>query len=327
MKTPLNSKNIYLIYSGGTFGSHGTPLAPLDTNLFLPILNDLLNKRLVSIQEFLPNTLIKDSSTLTPIDFVHFYELIINAYHQGARKFVLIVGTDTLSFLSAFLANALAELDELSLVITGSMQPLLLAHHSQYCVDDNSDAWQNLTGAITTALNHIGTFVYFYHKVLPAINTQKINSHQYDAFVGLPVIQAPKPFLSVNLHLIKQRVQNAIIQSIYVLPNEPDELARQLQCLNPETKAVILIAFGTGNLPQSNKIIDELQKLHQKSIAVVCTSMCAFGGVSSDYLAGSWQYEYGVWSGGQLGIAGIYGKLLWLYLNGKLTKHNWEFTS
>ena len=70
---------IQLIYAGGTFGSYGRPLAPLPAEVFLPTLQTLLAEpdhahHLPPIS-WLDNTLIKDSSQLTPVDFVHFYQL------------------------------------------------------------------------------------------------------------------------------------------------------------------------------------------------------------------------------------------------------------
>ena len=119
---------IQLIYAGGTFGSYGRPLAPLSAEVFLPTLQQLLaeldNAFTLSPIAWLNNTLIKDSSQFTPSDFVHFYQLLLSAYQQGSRRFVLITGTDTLSYLGAFLAEAFAGSD-ICVVVTGSMRPLL----------------------------------------------------------------------------------------------------------------------------------------------------------------------------------------------------------
>lgn len=326
MNLSYQPTDTHIIYAGGTFGSHGTPLSPLPANTFLPILQKFLDKQSPITCHILSNNLIKDSSTLTPSDFVHFYELILTAYKQGAKYFVLITGTDTLSFLAAFLFHALAGLPQLSLVITGSMQPLLLAHEPNYQPNPQSDAWHNLSGAITATTNHCGVFVYFYQQLFWANNTQKIYSQRINSFIGTP---ADNDCILPTWHELdpdttKQRATFADIHSLYLLPNNPQQIALQLQQLSLNAKAVILISFGAGNLHQTDDIKDALNHLYQKNIAVVCTTMCAFGGVSSDYVAGAWQYQHHVWSGGVLGVAGIYGKLLWLYLSNRLNKDNWE---
>lgn len=317
--------DIHLIYAGGTFGSHGVPLSPLPDSTFLPILTNLLNTRLDSKQVLLNNDCIKDSSSLTPSDFVHFYELISNAYTQGARRFVLITGTDTLSFLASFLSHAFADTD-ISLVITGSMNPLLVSDDPRYRIDDGSDAWYNLSEAIHACQTQQGIFVQFYHQTFWASNTQKIDSQNPNAFFGTPA-SLPKPNFpnldKKDLSIIKEQVTTAQIDSIFILPNQAHHIARELTTISDDTRAVILIAFGSGNLPHTEEIAQALDDLHARGIVVVCTSMCAFGGVSSAYQAGSWQYAHHVWSGDKLSIPAIYGRLLWLMVNEKLDKAHW----
>lgn len=311
---------IRLIYAGGTFGSYGTPLSPLSADVFLPVLTNLVNERFAGTLTYLDNPIIKDSSTLTPADFVHFYTLIRHAYDAGDKKFVLITGTDSLAFLASFLANAFDGFADLSLIITGSMSPLLVSDNPTFTINDDSDAWHNLKLALDN-INKIGVFVAFGGQVFLAHNTQKIHSQDDKAFVGDTMSNTPKrtPTLP-NLNILNP---NIIIKSIYLLPNQTAHLANELtQAKNAQ--AVILIAFGAGNVPYGDDVVKALQQLCQDNIPVVCTSMCAFGGVNADYQAGAWQYEHGVWSGEQLGIAGIYGKLLWLALTGKLTLDEWK---
>lgn len=319
--------DIHLIYAGGTFGSHGVPLSPLPANVFLPVLTTLLNERLTTNQHVLTNHIIKDSSTLTPVDFVHFYELILTAYQAGNRRFVLLTGTDTLAFLSAFLFHAFASFDDISLVITGSMQPLLIADSPAHQINDNSDAWHNLSEAIQTASTHTGVFVQFFGQTFWADNTQKIHSQAPNAFVGTPINQ-PRPHATHTRHLdtktLHTRALMTNIQAIYALPTHSDNIVSTLN--NSHATAIILIAFGAGNLAKTDDMVTTLDKLHKNNIPIVCTSMCAFGGVTADYQAGSWQYDHHVWSGGKLGVAGIYGKLLWQCLTHTLDGNTWGNT-
>lgn len=321
----MNTTDIHIIYAGGTFGSHGAPLSPLPADIFLPVLTELLNHRLTTTQHILPNDIIKDSSTLTPSDFVRFYELILTAYQTGAKRFVLLTGTDSLSFLAAFLANAFAGFDNLSLVITGSMQPLLIADSPTYQINDDSDAWHNLSGAIT-ATDKAGVFVQFYGQTFWANNTQKVNSQAPNAFVGTPIstqVQTVATPLLPDLTALHHLAKTAHFQAVYLLPTDPEQTAKQLSTITRGTKAVILITFGAGNLAKTDSMITAFENLHKNNIPVVCTTMCAFGGVSTDYQAGSWQYGHHVWSGGELGVAGIYGKLLWQYLTQTFDGTTW----
>lgn len=323
--------SVQLIYAGGTFGSHGTPLSPLPADVFLPILGTQLATHGYTV-EILPNEIIKDSSTLTAVDFVAFYQQILHAYQLGKRQFVLITGTDSLSFLAAFLANALQDLTDISLVITGSMQPLFIPDAAEHQINPHSDAWANLSGALDIALAHTGVFVQFYHKTFDAKNTQKINSQIHDAFVGTPAtLGGIKPSTDsqriadklFKLPQLLNKASHTRIQAICALPNDADQLAYDLSNLHLDTKAVILIGYGSGNLPSTPAIKTALDQLHDQKITVICTTMCAFGGVSSTYAAGAWQYAHGIIAGGELSIAAIYGQALWLSLNDQLTASNW----
>lgn len=323
---------VYLIHAGGTFGSHGTPLSPLSADEFLPILQAHCRIKLPNIDiATLSNKIIKDSSTLTPSDFVQLYGLILQAYAKGGRKFVLITGTDTLSFLAAFLAHALKDLTDLSLVITGSMQPLLISDEAVYTIDDHSDAWMNLAASISDAMAHTGVFVQFAEKLMDALDTQKINNQDHDAFIGKVITHKKtnqsvfneafkynSPHHTINdklaqLPTLLNHAKHTQITAIYCLPNDVKNLEHQLTQLHDDTKAVILIAFGKGNLPSSQTLKQLLKELQAKKVMVICTTMCAFGGISTDYAAGSWQYQYGV-QASHLGIAGTYGKTLWQVL-------------
>lgn len=326
MTSSYNQNNIHLIYAGGTFGGHGNPIAPLAAEVFLPVLSNLLSQKIDTPFTILSNERVKDSSALTPNDLVYFYRLITQAYHDGARKFVLITGTDSLSFLAAFLAHALT-FDDICLVITGSMYPLLVTDNPDFELNKHSDAWHNLSEAIDVATCQTGVMVQFYHQTLWAYNTQKIDSHQINAFIGESINEYQQPLLpahTTNDDALLQLAPHTHIQSIYLLPNHPNDLIWQLKHLHPHTKAVILIAFGAGNLSKTHELIDEFERLHQRNIAIVCTTMCAHGGVSPTYQAGAWQYQHHVWSGGKLSIAGIYSRLLWLSLTNHLTKEHWN---
>ena len=184
-----NATSVQLIYAGGTFGSYGRPLTPLAADEFLPALQTLLVEQdqaahLPAIS-WLNNTLIKDSSQLTPRDFVHFYQLIMNAYTQGSRRFILITGTDTLSYLGAFLAEAFAGSD-ICIVVTGSMRPLLDSEVLQtYTVDEKGDAWDNLSESLRVATaGESGVKISFGGESWPAQTVQKIHSHDFMAFTG-----------------------------------------------------------------------------------------------------------------------------------------------
>ena len=327
---------IQLIYAGGTFGSYGRPLAPLSAEVFLPTLQQLLaeldNALNLSPIAWLHNTLIKDSSQFTPSDFVHFYQLLLSAYQQGSRRFVLITGTDTLSYLVAFLAEAFAGSD-ICIVVTGSMRPLLDSEelHS-YKVDAQSDAWNNLTDSLNlTSAGESGVKIAFGGESWPAQTVQKIHSHDFMAFTGHSRAAYPANSYVKSLpdtrrqHWLDDqqdisadiavRAEHAYVHALYCLPNATDALNQQLRALLSQPPCgIILLGYGAGNVPYSVELAEALQLAYEKGHMVVCASQSPFGGVSDTYAAGSWQYDYQVVAGGRLTIPAIYARLLWLLL-------------
>ncbi len=333
---PLQTETIKILYAGGTFGSYGRPLAPLAADAFLPIVQQLLTQSdsVVSLQplSWLDNDLIKDSSQLTPSDFIHFYSLLLAAYQQGYRRFLLITGTDTLSYLGAFLAEAFAGSD-FSLVLTGSMRPLLNsdALHS-YEIDPNSDAWDNFSESLKLAgAGESGVKISFSGESWPAQTVQKIHSHDFMAFTGhsraaYPANSYIKALSDARrqhwiddqyavLDKLKTRATTASVQVLYCVPNNTQVLNEQLRSLLSQPACgIILMGFGAGNVPYSPELANALQKAYEQGHMVVCASQSPFGGVSDSYAAGSWQYDYHVIAGGRLTIPAIYARLLWLHL-------------
>ena len=329
------SSPIQLIYAGGTFGSYGKPLAPLPAAEFLPALQKLLAEHDKGHQPaiaWLNNTLIKDSSQFNARDLAHFYTLLLDAYAGGHRQFVLITGTDTLSYLGAFLAEAFAGSD-LCLTVTGSMRPLLDSEIiDSYCVDANSDAWDNFNDALRlAAAGESGVKISFGGEAWAAQTVQKIHSHDFMAFTGhsraaYPANSYVKMLPETRkqhwlddqraiVDSIRARADEATIHALYCLPNDPEVLCLQLQgLLKSPPCGIILLGFGAGNIPYSPALAAALQQAYDCGHMVVCASQCPFGGVSDSYAAGSWQYEYQVIAGGRLTIAAIYARLLWLLL-------------
>nr|WP_296245428.1 asparaginase [Psychrobacter sp. UBA6766] len=332
--TKTFSTPIQLIYAGGTFGSYGRPLAPLSADVFLPTLQQLLTEQNSTANlapvSWLENSLIKDSSQLTPNDFIYFYQLLLSAYAQGNKRFVLITGTDTLSYLGAFLAEAFAASD-ICVVVTGSMRPLLDSEvlHS-YTIDAQSDAWDNLTDSLKlAAAGESGVKISFGGESWPAQTVQKIHSHDFMAFTGHSRAAYPANSYIKNLSdtrrqhwlddqqelvsAIKSRAEQARVHALYCLPNDTDVLNNQLRALLSQPPCgIILLGFGAGNVPYSPALAETLQLAYEKGHMVICASQCPFGGVSDTYAAGSWQYEHHVIAGGRLTIAAVYARLLWL---------------
>lgn len=325
----MTRSHIEIIYTGGTFGSHGTPLSPLNSSDFLPILQDKLTQQYPNTHfRYSPLNETKDSSTLTPNDFYFFYDLIIKSYQSDCHQIILIVGTDTLAYLSAFLHYALRGIP-IRVVITGSMKPLLFADN--FDTNPDSDAWGNLTNGIDffNACSHNGVFVSFAKHLFYGNSVQKIHSSDDNAFVGEQVnIQHIYPnTANANPILTLDSPVHCPIHSLFVLPNDPDTSAKQLDNLaNLPPTAVLILGFGAGNLVDSPSIRNAINTLINKGFLVIMSSQCPFGERSNAYAVGAWQGELGVLSGGNLPIPALYGQTLWLCLSEPLANRKEKWT-
>ncbi len=94
-------KKIALLYMGGTFGCVGEPLTPMPETEFLPKLQNTLPAQYQV--DCLAAPVIKDSSACSAADW-----LLLVQYIQQLKVrytyFVVIHGTDTLSYAAALLA-------------------------------------------------------------------------------------------------------------------------------------------------------------------------------------------------------------------------------
>lgn len=304
----------YLIYAGGTFGCHGTPLTALDSGQFLSAFLALCQKHSHHVHA-ISNPIIKDSSTLTPEDFLHFFELITNAYQQGARRFVLITGTDTLAYLSAFLCVGLRGLP-LTLVVTGSMLPLFDPTKTPLQKNPNSDAWHNFSNALTFIAQNIhGSFVSIQGTIYYGDSLQKIHKTDINAFSGTAFDTSTHKPPITTAHPKPPFFTDTVIYSFYCLPNQPDILAEYLESLTQKPSSAVLIqGFGAGNMPKSPKLIQAISTLTQQHFLLIMTSSALYGSVNTDYQAGAWQYQYGMVSGFHYPIPALYAQALWICL-------------
>lgn len=322
---------ISIIYAGGTFGSHGTPLSPLAVDEFLPALNLHLQTQSFNTQ-FIKNNIIKDSSTLSPCNFVSFYQLIVRHHQAGVRHFVLITGTDTLSYLAAFLSIALNNLP-ICLVVTGSMLPFFEANSRPLSIDSHSDAYGNLQSALNFLSDAppFGVFVSFAGNILHGLNTQKIHANDINAFDGTPIHTDRANTKQTNIQPINAKplfdqADSIHIHTFYATPSSADAIAHQLSyLLNEPPTALILIGYGAGNLPTSDKLVQLLSQLIDRGFLIVMSKAPPFGAVSQAYQAGAWQYDIGIVSGDKMPISEIYARCLWICLHDVTNKNSaWQ---
>jgi L-asparaginase len=305
-------KKIALIYMGGTFGCVGEPLSPMPAEQFLPQLQHILPQELTIECLIAPS--IKDSSACTPKDWLALVQYIQALQQQDYQHFVIIHGTDTLSYAAAVLARFLGQ--SAHVVITGSQYPLLNVQSND--LRQFSDALNNLNNALYAVLKYpSGVYVAFHHHVLHAQTVLKQHSTELDAFTGLAaseVFHSEQQSRSLSEQDL-QRADDFRCLNLMWQPLDLKQHIKQLQqiCQNPP-HVLILQGFGIGNLHANQALIDTLNDLYQAGCLTLLTSQVPFGGLDQRYAVSAWTLDAKILSSDCAGHADLYAKALKIYL-------------
>jgi len=178
--------NIYLLYTGGTIGSVGNPLSPMQGPQFVAAFKSIVEPIITSQ---IPGTTINydwfqqtlDSTNMQPSDWVVIAQKILSNYTQN-DAFLVLHGTDTMAWTSSALSFLLPGITK-PLFVTGSQLPLFYQQGSNYLLLFNTDALRNVLGAIqfmTFEIPEVG--LYFADTLMRGNRTVKSNASQFTAF-------------------------------------------------------------------------------------------------------------------------------------------------
>ena len=293
-----------IVYTGGTIGCFYRPLRPMTTdefsNLFdqqaLPVLRSKYPRLYVKCIPFGPPSL--DSTNLQPLDWHHIVTLIMTNYND-MDAFLVLHGTDTMSYSAAALAFLLTGLDaeghrnailNKPIIVTGSQLPLFDGDDpATASMRFNTDAFQNVCGAISCAYFGIPKVCLFFHnRLFLGTRTQKTSSNQFGAFqspnypplaqVGIETslnhgdlrvkgsskdklltsATAQAQLLSQLNHFKSLGNDGVRVATFEAFPGKAEDLANQLRsCLHlddpdKQLHGLILAAYGAGNFPSGN---------------------------------------------------------------------------
>ncbi len=330
----MTPPQIGILYLGGTIGCAGTPLAPLAAEVFLPHLQQAIECRIDSSNtthwHYIAGT-IKDSSALVPEDWADILTLLLAPQHAQLGHWIILHGTDTLAYSAAFLAAALSG-NHRKIVISGSQLPLL--DPQTLAVNPDSDALANLKTsyeALCDSATDGWVSVSFNQHTWLAHSVQKVHSQNRHAFSGQTPLHShhehreqphahrrPATRLGHPLEdipALKQRLATLNIQLYYASPLPRHiQVAQLVQLLESGAEALILLAYGLGNLPKDPRLVTALLAAEQRGMMVVLSSQVPFGGVESRYAAGNWLKQCGVLSAEELPIPAIFARLAWLHV-------------
>ncbi|EIW69292.1 hypothetical protein TREMEDRAFT_68620 [Tremella mesenterica DSM 1558] len=258
-----------------------------------------------------------DSSEMTPSDYNNIASLVYENWDKY-DGFVILSGTDTLAYTSSILTFLFINAGK-PLVVTGAQIPLSLPR---------SDGWTNLLDSLLVAgvLPYSGVGVVFHHQVFRGCRATKISPNFFAAFespciptlINLNVKITYSTDLTTRSSLppppLVHLLTSPAVLSCIIHPGITGTLlSAQIHAL-PTCKAVILSAYGSGNLPldPSNGVLKALEDAVSMEILVVVISQCPVPNVYPLYTQGRTLLDIGVLPGNDLTHEAAFAKLLWL---------------
>jgi L-asparaginase len=332
---------VYILYTGGTIGSTGHPLAPMSGPQFIervlsiPALAHFRVEHFDDLEysiDFLDTPL--DSADVTASDWLIIARRILSNY-TSYDGFVILHGTDTMAWAASalsFLLNGLTK----PVIFTGSQLPL---EHPL------SDAQRNLIASLilagTTGIPEV--CIFFNTALMRGNRTIKADTSEYDAFLSpnYPVLATagtnlavktpsvlPSPPLEISLaHPANIAALQASLEALPALARSfsvvtvtlfpgiqtSNMLATLLQQTRPPIKGVVLGGFGAGNAPLSQAFLDTIANANEQGVTIVGSTQVIRGSTTiSTYQTGAGLLKAGVISGYDLTLGTALTKLTYL---------------
>lgn len=248
------------------------------------------------------------SSEVTPAHWVQIVRTIQRVYDQ-CDGFVVIHGTNTMSYTAAALSFALQNLSK-PVVLTGSLKP----------IDDiGSDAKANLTFAIETALLDIAEVcIVLGPRVLRGCRAKKADQSMIETFespkcpplaeFNVSVTQFPGRTVRRKRTLSVHPQFDTEIVSIMLHPGMPDRYFEAMIASKPH--GIVLRAYGQGMLPEH--LFPWLRKATKMDIPIVITSQLLRGAIDlSQFRKQMVLEELGIISGKDMTYDCAVVKLMW----------------
>lgn len=313
--------SVLLIYTGGTIGmmqdARSGELKPFDFKSLTRQIPEL-NKFDIELSSISFKDPI-DSSNMHPQVWIELANIIEKNYqkHDG---FVILHGSDTMSFTASALSFMLENLNK-PVVLTGSQLPIGIIR---------TDGKENLITAIEIAGSKekgkplvTEVCIYFEYKLYRGNRTFKYNSAHFDAFrsPNYPALAEAGVTISYNkTALLKPtkkelKVHTVLDNDIAVLKLFPG-ISKKITSAIINTrgiKAIILETFGAGNATTQDWFIHELEKAIKRGVIILNITQCREGRVIQGmYQTSSMLKKLGVVSGADLTFESAVTKLMFL---------------
>ena len=319
----MDKPRILIIYTGGTIGM----IKDYETGALRAFDFAKISERIPELNhlgcEIITHSFdqVIDSSNVGIGDLVRIGEEIYDNY-QDFDGFVVLTGSDTMSYISSALSFMLENLRK-PVIFTGSQLPI---------GDLRTDAKENLITAIQVASAQEDkqpvvseVCLYFEYKLLRANRTTKITAEHFEAFESsnYPPLAESGVHLNFNKQLLfrpSTYVKDLILRKnmedrVLVIKLFPGLRNDYLQHVlsTPDLKGVVLETFGAGNAPSSPDFLTPISEAIKKGVKIVNVTQCNAGSVIQGHYETSLALkQMGVINGKDMTTEAALAKLMYL---------------
>ena len=306
-----SKSKILIIYTGGTIGmveDHvSKTLKPFDFNQINKELPELRKIKCHIDAVSFKNPI--DSSNVSPVIWEKIGDYI-NSKYNDYDGFVVLHGTDTMSYTASALSFMFQHLNK-PIIFTGSQLPIGMVR---------TDGKENLITAIEIAATKKEgepvvqeVAIYFEYQLYRANRTTKISSEHFEAFksYNFPPLAIAGIDINYNYSVLfrpsakKMKYIKGFDTNVLVIVFFPgldlESIKEMIQ--NSSCKVVVLMTYGSGNIPMSDKITKLIKKQIKKGKIFLNVSQCKAGRVEQQ------KYETGIQLH-NLGVLGVYDMTL-----------------
>ncbi len=303
--------NILVIYTGGTIGMKQNP----ETGVLEPFNFDQIREEVPVLKKFgftidtVSFDPLIDSSDVQPDFWVQLCNIIADNYQKYAG-FVILHGTDTMSYTASALSFMLEDLEK-PVILTGSQLPIGTIR---------TDGLENLVSAIEIAASQREghptvpeVCVFFESRLFRGNRTTKDSAEQFRAFRSgnYPPLAEAGIHIKFNAGAIhypekwgkKLKIHTKLDTNVGILKIFPGIskpfMEAVLSCEG--LRAVVVETYGSGNAPLAPWFLNTLKTASDKGLLLINVTQCHTGAVAmGKYATGIALRNIGVISGGDL---------------------------
>ncbi|MDI6792486.1 MAG: asparaginase [bacterium] len=309
MATNNSKGKVLMIYTGGTIGmlpkEKGNSLSPLvpanweKLKKFAPVLEE------IPLDTELHEMDLIDSSDMHPDYWVDIARVIRDNYEKF-DGFVILHGTDTMTYTATALSFLLENLDK-PVIVTGSQLSI---------GTPRSDALQNLVTSLTLAAPKSFNLplipevcICFNNVILRGNRARKVSSSGYSGFdtPNYPSLGKAGEHIDINTKVIRKPstkgffINESLEKNVMlfdIFPGISPEILNSVFSIDG-LKGVVFRTYGAGNAPTNEDFLKEIEKaVNKKNLALVNITQCNQGMVEMGlYDASATLSKLGVISG------------------------------